>query len=125
VSIQGFDNSAYSDALETDAQGLWLLKQQQGNIHFREAVDRIYHTTGTPIVLKDKSLSQSDRNISLRSAGSNSTVIWNPWIEKSQQLTQFADDDYQRMVCIETANAVEDKIMLAPDTSHTLSLLVE
>ncbi|MFT5118471.1 MAG: glucose-6-phosphate 1-epimerase [Kiritimatiellia bacterium] len=125
VSIQGFDKSPYFDALDTDAQGQWLVKQQQGNIHFSEAVDRVYHTTGTPIVLKDKSLNKSDRNISLRSAGSNSTVVWNPWIEKSQQLTQFALDDYQRMVCIETANAVEDKITLAPNASHTLSLLLE
>jgi glucose-6-phosphate 1-epimerase len=125
VSIQGFDNSPYWDALDTDTQGPGLVKRQQGNIHFSEAVDRIYHTTGTPIVLKDKSLNRSDRNISLRSAGSNSTVIWNPWIERSQQLTQFTSEDYQRMVCIETANAAKDKIMLAPNTSHTLSLLLE
>ena len=37
--------------------------------------------------------------------GSRSTVVWNPWVAKAARLADMGDDEYLRMLCVETANA--------------------
>ena len=46
------------------------------------------------------------RSIQLTTRGSRSAVLWNPWIDKAKRLSSFADDAWQRMACIETANVL-------------------
>jgi len=36
----------------------------------------------------------------------NDAVVWNPWSDKSQRMEDFGDDEYMRMVCVETGNIV-------------------
>lgn len=117
LSISGFDQSTYTDALDN-----WQIKTQEGDIVFKQEVDRIYHTTCTKHDVKTITLNDGDRKINICSQGSNSTVAWNPWIEKSQRLSQFKPDDYYRMVCIETANALEDRVTLKPGKTHCLGV---
>ena len=112
TKISGLDQVTYTDALDG-----WTTKTQQGDVTFSEGVDRIYHDApylsaytfapGIPII---------------RNKGSNSTVVWNPWHTKAHEISQFAKDDYKKMLCIETANAHLDSIALAPGESHELSL---
>ena len=115
AAISGFENSDYLDCLEDS----WPVKKQQGAIGFDREVDRIYQSSPQPIIL-DRGTDRVD----MTSAGSNSTVIWNPWIEKSQRLSQFDNQDYRRMLCIETANVDSDIVSLAPGQSHSLQLTV-
>ena len=35
-------------------------------------------------------------------------------------MADFGDDEYLGMLCVETTNAVEDSVTLAPGQSHTL-----
>ena len=53
--------------------------------------------------------------------GSNSTVVWNPWIAKSQQMPDFGNDEYQRMVCVESGNVSSNQITLPPGHTSTLT----
>jgi glucose-6-phosphate 1-epimerase len=53
--------------------------------------------------------------------GSRSTVVWNPWIDKSKRLADFGDDEYTGMLCIEATNARDDAIAVMPGLSHTLA----
>ena len=53
-----------------------------------------------------------------------SAVLWNPWIDKAQRLTSFADDAWQRMLCIETANVLDDAVVLQPGQHHTLAVSI-
>lgn len=114
VNIEGFDQSEYIDAVDD-----WQRKNQQGNIYFTEETDRIYQTGSLPAIIHD-----THRAVKVSSTGSQSTVIWNPWIEKSQQLSQFSRDDYLHMLCIETANAVDDIVSLPAGQTHTLSVTI-
>jgi glucose-6-phosphate 1-epimerase len=114
VIISGFAKTKYVDALDQ-----WKEKKQVDDIAFNKEVDRIYKCSPEAITLSDR-----NRIIAIESTGSESTVIWNPWIEKSQQLSQFADDEYQSMVCIETANALDDIISLGPGDAHSLTLTI-
>ncbi|WP_339338841.1 D-hexose-6-phosphate mutarotase [uncultured Oceanicoccus sp.] len=110
--VGGLDGLTYIDCLEN-----WQPQQQHGSLVIDQEVDRIYRGTEHAITIKD-----AKRRITLQSQGSHSAVVWNPWIEKSKRLSHFADDDYLRMLCIETANAEQDFIKLAPHKRHHLKL---
>ena len=55
--------------------------------------------------ISDKSF---NRKVEVSKQGSHSTVVWNPWINKSKAMDEFGDNDYKTMVCVETTNAFGD-----------------
>lgn len=118
--ISGLSDCHYYDALESSEEGGWLLKKQEGDIQFSQETDRVYRTQGDPIRIHDG----KDRALQLASTGSQSVVVWNPWIDKSRQLSQFSPIDYKQMVCVETANVMDDVVTLAPDESHRIELVI-
>ena len=88
---------------------------------FSGETDRIYLDTPQQLSIVDPDWS---RTLELTSRGSRSAVIWNPWIDKTATLGDMAADGWQRMLCIETANVMEDIITLAPGASHTLGVSI-
>ena len=118
--------------IEVDAVGLaskaqitglddWKTVIQSGDLHFAGETDRIYLNTPTTLSIVDPAW---ERRIELTSSGSRSAVIWNPWIERAAAFSDMADDGWQRMLCIETANVMEDVVTLAPGASHTLGVSI-
>lgn len=116
VSVEGLDGRPYIETLED-----WQQRQQQGDLTFEGETDRIYLNLPQVLCLRDSGLK---RCIRLETQGSRSAVLWNPWIAKAQRLSQFADDAWQRMLCIETANVMNDMVVLEPQASHTLSVSI-
>lgn len=86
-------------------------------IRFREEFDRVYFGSPEKITLQDG----KERSLSITSNGSKSTVIWNPWVDKSQRMGDFPDDGFQKMVCIESANAYDDTRTIGPGETHSVS----
>ena len=43
---------------------------------------------------------------------------WNPWEKKSKTMTDFGDDEYKQMLCVDAA-AVERAITLKPGEEWT------
>lgn len=114
TTITGLDKVTYTDTLDD-----WQTKTQQGKVTFSEGVDRIYHAA------PDLYLDEPGRSLPyLESKGSNSTVIWNPWHTKAHEISQFAAEDYKKMLCVETANAHLDTVTLTLGKSHRLSVEV-
>jgi len=121
--VRGFDESSYADALDKNELGEWTQKSQDGDIHFDQEVDRVYHSAPSPIELFDNSSPDfQEQHLRVRSSGTASTIIWNPWVDKSKSLSQFNDDDYKKMVCIESANTLDNSVTLKPNESHTLTV---
>lgn len=114
IAIEGFDGCRYIDTLDQ-----WREHRQCGDIRFKAETDRIYLDTPVEMRLRD---AEWQRVIHLRANNSASAVVWNPWIEKSQRLSQFAADAWQRMTCIETANVLDDSLTLPSGAEHTLAL---
>jgi D-hexose-6-phosphate mutarotase len=54
--------------------------------------------------------------------GSASTVVWNPWIAKSQQMPDFGNEEYKNMVCVESGNVAANEIKLPPGQTRTLTV---
>ena len=113
ISIKGLENRAYYDALEGETF------IQDGDIVIQEEVDRVYINPSEMITLLD-----GDVKINLQQEGSNSLVVWNPWIEKSKQMADMTEDGYRTMVCLETSNAREDSRVLKPNESHVLKAII-
>jgi glucose-6-phosphate 1-epimerase len=61
-----------------------------------------------------------NRRIVVEKSGSSSTVIWNPWIEKSNGMSDMEADGWKRMLCVETANAADNAVLLSPGASHKM-----
>lgn len=113
IALAGLEDTLYRDALDNNRG-----KRQQGEIRFDGELDRVYRDTAATVVIDDPGYV---RRIAVAKRGSRSTVIWNPWLEKSARLGDFAEDGYRRMVCVETANADDDRVTLAAGESHTLT----
>jgi glucose-6-phosphate 1-epimerase len=116
TEVRGLETSPYIETLKN-----WAEKKQNGPIVFNGETDRIYLHTPESIQIHDPVW---QREIHLRSTGSKSAVIWNPWIEKSKRLSQFAPDAWQQMLCVETANVMHDCVNLLPGQNHALSLTI-
>lgn len=82
-----------------------------------QEIDRIVLDEGQPVMLDEPG---KVRRI-IRREGSRSLVVWNPWIAKSRTLSNFQDDDYQSMLCLEAANAADDSRQLLPGEQHQLT----
>ncbi|MFT5788658.1 MAG: glucose-6-phosphate 1-epimerase [Shewanella sp.] len=90
--------------------------QAQDHVDFTRETDRVYTELGST-----QALHTVDGVIEVSRENSKSAVLWNPWIDKSQRLSRFNDEDYLSMVCLEAANVLDDKVTLAPNESHTLT----
>lgn len=111
TGITGLEGRRYADKTDGGAE-----KTQAGPIRIDAETDRVY-LEGNTIILHDETF---HRNIRIRSEGSQSTVVWNPWIKICEQKADLAEEDYKKMICIETANAGNETITLLSGESHTL-----
>jgi D-hexose-6-phosphate mutarotase len=66
-----------------------------------------------------------NREIIIEKTGSDSTVVWNPSIEKTKGMSDMAPEDWQHMVCVETANAFDNPSMFprAPPQTDSVDSL--
>ncbi len=93
-------------------------KRQDGAVNFTGETDRVYLGTAGCCEIVDPVLK---RRILVTSTGSRSTVVWTPWAEKADKMGDFGADGPWKMVCVETANAADDVISLAPGATHVMS----
>ena len=93
---------------------------QEGDVTFDGEVDRLYDS-GLPVKIHDPG---NARVLTIEGTGSHSTVVWNPWINKSKLLGDLPDDGYRGFLCVETANAGIDALSLAAGATHTLATTV-
>lgn len=114
VEVEGLQGCQYHDTLEQ-----WQLREQVGSLNFTGETDRVYLQVPEHVQIVDQGW---QRRIHLHSQGSNSAIVWNPWITKAQSLSGFASDAWQQMLCIESANVLDDHLLLAAGARHSLQL---
>ncbi|MFJ4444557.1 D-hexose-6-phosphate mutarotase [Pseudomonas sp. NPDC089422] len=114
--VEGVEGLQYIETLAD-----WEQRQQQGALAFAGETDRIYLDTPQTLSIVDP---HWQRRITLTCSGSRSAVIWNPWTERAKELADMADDGWQRMLCIETANVWDDVVELKPGASRSLQVSI-
>lgn len=113
ASVVGLAGCAYIDKVDGGQR-----KHQEGAVRFGGETDRVYLGTTGCCEIRDPVLG---RTLLVTSTGSRSTVVWNPWTEKAGKMGDFGDEGYLHMVCVETANAADDTIALAPGETHRMA----
>lgn len=111
IAISGLEGRPYLDKLDGQR------KRQEGPVSISGEVDRVYLDAGGDCLIDDP---LAGRRIRVGKQGSASTIVWNPWIEKGEQLGDLGRDGHLGMVCVETANAADDTVSLAPGAEHRL-----
>ena len=114
--LRGLDGVHYFD--KTDAN---RKKMQHGEIVIVSETDRVYLNTRDAIELEDPVLHRRTR---VTKENSLTTVVWNPWAQKAHSLSDFANDEWMQMICIEASNVSDFAVDLAPGQEHTMKALV-
>ena len=112
VSVSGLEDTDYIDKVDNSA-----LKKQIGPVVINEEVDRIYLGVRDELVINDIAL---NRRIRIRSGGSKTAVVWNPWAKISADMADLQDNDYRNLLCAETTNAATDVVEVSPGRESRL-----
>lgn len=113
ITIRGLENCEYLDKVKDFAR----FRQEDGVV-IESEVDRVYVNTAADCVIEDKGLK---RAIRIAKQGSQSTVVWNPWMEKADKMGDLGKDGYRGMVCVESGNAFDNILTLQPGETHRLA----
>jgi glucose-6-phosphate 1-epimerase len=114
--VRGLDRVPYLDKTDSNR-----LKMQQGEIVIVSETDRVYLNTIHAIELEDPVLRRRTR---VTKENSRTTVVWNPWVQKAHSLSDFADDEWIQMICVETSNVSDFIVDLAPGQQHKMKTIV-
>jgi glucose-6-phosphate 1-epimerase len=121
IEVSGLEDTDYLDR----ADNAKPRHQGTGTIRFARETDQLHLNTRAAVTIDDPdSGSGWRRRIVIEKRGSESTVVWNPWIEKASRLADFGDDEWPHMVCVEPANAAENAVTVAPGAMHTMGMTV-
>lgn len=114
IAVAGLKGARYLDTLVSRE-----FTEAEEVIRFTGETDRIYQDTTTAVEIHDPVLR---RIIHVCKSGSKSTVVWNPWIAKSQRMPDFGDHEYLQMVCVESGNVKENAVVLRPGEASMLKV---
>lgn len=110
-SVSGLEGTSYID--KTD--GFQRKTQGHEPVRIAKETDQVHVNTQATCVIHDPLWG---RRIAIEKSGAASTVVWNPWIEKTKGMSDMAPDEWREMICVETANAAENAVHLPAGESH-------
>jgi glucose-6-phosphate 1-epimerase len=115
--VEGLEGVAYFDSANngafTDGESHPLIINQE--------VNRLYVDTTSACKVVDTAM---NRTILVLKSGSNSTIVWNPWIETSKKIADLGDDEYKRFLCVESGNVKKNFVAIQPGEAHITTLVV-
>jgi glucose-6-phosphate 1-epimerase len=104
INITGLQETRFSDYSSDHVQsGV----QRDADLRIAGKLDRVYHQTAGEV-----SLHEGDAQLHLRQHGFADAVVWNPGAADTAALSDLADEEYQRFICIESV--LIDPCQLAP-----------
>ena len=115
VEISGLQGGRFLDKVDNFA----TKTQADAVLTINAETDRIYLDAPESVEIIDRSLR---RKIRVDKTGGLSTVVWNPWIKKSQQLPDFGNEEYRQMICVESGNVSRNQLSLPPGQSSALKV---
>ena len=117
TTIDGLAGRTFIDKVDNKARKT----QPPGAFTLSGETDRVYLNTPDTVTVDDAA---NSRRLVVSKTGSASTVVWNPWTDKAKAMSDFGDDEWPHMLCIETANAGDNVQTLAPGGKHVMTSTV-
>jgi glucose-6-phosphate 1-epimerase len=106
AAVQGLAGARYLDKTADMAKRT----QSAPLVRVDGEVDRVYVDAPAAVSLLDEA---ADRELQIAGTGFGDVVIWNPWQDLADELEDLSRDEYQHMLCVEAAQAVQP-VELAP-----------
>jgi glucose-6-phosphate 1-epimerase len=114
--LVGLDGARFVD--KTDS---YQEKNQLGDVVVTGETDRVYLNTDTSVALEDPVLR---RRLQVTKENSLTTVMWNPWADKANKMSDLGYNEWTQMVCIETSNVLGFGVDVAPGQRHCMKATV-
>src|SRR5262249_60386548 len=115
ASVTGLAGAAYVD--KTD--GMKRKTLGHGPFTPDAETDRVFTGARGACQVMDPVLG---RRVVVDKRGSATTVVWNPWRTKAGGMADLGADEWRRMLCVETANAMDDAVTLGPGGGHPMAV---
>jgi len=116
VALRGLHGAHFDDKVSGERGAV----QGDEPLIFSGETDRVYDSSAR-VTVEDPA--RRRRSI-VDKTRSQTTVIWNPWHEKARRMSDFGDDEWPSMLCVETANVSPHGIHLIPQSRHTTTAIV-
>jgi glucose-6-phosphate 1-epimerase len=113
VSLAGLEGTEYLDK----ADEFKRKRQPAEPMRIARYTDQVHVNTTATCVIDDPAWA---RKIVIEKTGSASTVVWNPWSDKIANFADMSPDEWRGMLCVETANAGENGVRIAPYATHRM-----
>ncbi|XP_054754519.2 uncharacterized protein LOC129260578 [Lytechinus pictus] len=113
VSITGLNGLEYVDKIRGGA----TFTEDRELVTVDGNYDRVYKHTPNKHEIRN---TIDGATIVLEKNNFPDIVVWNPWAEKAKQMSDFGDDEYTKMICVE-AGYVSTPVTLQPEQTFYAS----
>ena len=117
ADVRGLEQTAFIDKVD----GFTRKRHGAEPLKLTGETDRVFLGTRATCVVEDPGLR---RRLRVDKAGSATTVVWNPWAAKCAAMADMGPDDWRSMICVETANASDDAVTVAPGAKHVMTATI-
>jgi D-hexose-6-phosphate mutarotase len=115
IHVSGLDGYEYANKMSEFSRHI-----QQGDVRFAQEFDRVYLNSESDCTIVDPGM---NRRINIAKTGSRSTVVWTPGQVKAEELHDIGPgDDWRHMVCVESANALDNVVTVGAGETHVLTV---
>jgi len=112
VYVEGLDQKPYYNKVNDTYNNI-----QEGRLRFGQETDRIYTEVSSAV-----SVHENTNVIKVRTKGSQTLVVWNPGEALAKKMPDLSD--HKTMLCLESANALKNEVLIQPNESHTLTSII-
>jgi glucose-6-phosphate 1-epimerase len=112
--VQGLDGASYLDNTDGNRE-----KKQLGEVSVGKTTDNAYVNNESALGVMDPVLK---RRMHIRKENSRTAVIWNPWKEAAEKMSDMGADEWKKMLCVEGANILGNAIKLIAGENHTTTV---
>jgi len=114
IRITGLQECLYADKMRQYERHV-----EHSLLKFNGEFDRVYLNHSADCVVHDAGY---DRLIRVSKSGSNTTIVWTPGEEKAHTMGDMGNgDEWRKMICVESANAMENSVVINPNRTHNFS----
>jgi HAD superfamily hydrolase (TIGR01509 family) len=116
VEVLGLEGTSFLDKTATPP----VVRREPGPLRITSEVDRVYLDTTADVIVR------AGRTGAIRvgKTGSQTTVVWNPWVEGARATVDLTDDAWAGMLCVEASNVGPSAVRLGPGARHTMSTTI-
>lgn len=110
VQVIGLEGTKYFDKVASADK-----QTARDPVTLKDETDSVFKGTKSAVTVVDPVL---QRHLKIEKTGSQSTVVWNPWLVKAQAMPDVGGEDWRNFICVEAANVRPHHVQLPAGAVH-------